>query len=45
MGLNLPATDRERPNWRRRIAVPADALWHTPAGLAAVADLATRAAP
>jgi glycogen operon protein len=42
--LNLPATDRERPNWRRRIAVPASALWRTPAGAQAVADLAERAA-
>ena len=44
--LNVPGTDRERPNWRRKVGVDADALWRTPAGLQAIADLAgTRAAP
>jgi glycogen operon protein len=25
-GVNLPGTDRERPNWRRRVAVPVESL-------------------
>jgi glycogen operon protein len=25
-GVNLPGTDRERPNWRRRLPTPVDAL-------------------
>jgi glycogen operon protein len=42
VALNLPGTDRERPNWRRRIRVAVDALWTTPAGLAATRDLSSR---
>ncbi len=38
--LNLPATDRNRPNWRRKVAVDVDALWETDAGVRACADLA-----
>ena len=40
--LNLPGTDRERPNWRRRIAVEAGALWETPIGRDAATDFAAR---
>ena len=29
---NLPGTDRERPNWRRKVSVDASALWEAPAG-------------
>jgi glycogen operon protein len=29
--LNLPGTDRERPNWRRKVSVDASALWSVPA--------------
>ena len=29
--LNLPGTDRERPNWRRKVRASVDALWQTPA--------------
>ncbi len=29
--LNLPGTDRERPNWRRKVRVGVEALWQTPA--------------
>jgi glycogen operon protein len=39
--LNLPATDRERPNWRRKLHVDVDALWETPAAVETAADLAT----
>ena len=42
MMLNLPGTDRERPNWRRRIAVETDALWATPVGKDAAHDFAAR---
>jgi glycogen operon protein len=38
--LNLPATDRERPNWRRKLYVDADGLWETPAAVAIAPDLA-----
>ncbi len=38
--VNLPGTDRERPNWRRRVSVDADALWETPAAVRAIADFA-----
>ena len=37
--LNLPGTDRERANWRRKIAVEASALWETPVGKAATSRL------
>jgi 4-alpha-glucanotransferase len=40
--LNLPGTDRERPNWRRKIGVDTSALWATPAGKDAIADFTTR---
>ena len=30
VGVNLPGTDRERPNWRRRLRVPVGALFDTP---------------
>jgi glycogen debranching enzyme GlgX/4-alpha-glucanotransferase len=36
MALNLPGTDRERPNWRRRIATPVPSLLQTPAGRAII---------
>jgi glycogen operon protein len=29
--LNLPGTDRERANWRRKVRTPVDALWQTKA--------------
>ncbi len=38
--LNLPGTDLERPNWRRKLRVDVDRLWTTPLGTRAVADLA-----
>ena len=28
--VNLPGTDRERPNWRRRIAAPLETVFETP---------------
>ncbi len=27
VGVNLPGTDTERPNWRRRIAAPIESLF------------------
>ena len=41
--LNLPATDRARPNWRRRIDVDVDELWTTETGARTAAALAARA--
>ncbi|PWB60170.1 MAG: hypothetical protein C3F16_10940, partial [Betaproteobacteria bacterium] len=38
--VNLPGTDRERPNWRRRLSVDAADLWDTPVGSRAATDLA-----
>jgi glycogen operon protein len=37
---NLPGTDRERPNWRRKVGVVASELWHTECGVAATRDFA-----
>jgi glycogen operon protein len=42
VALNLPGTDRERPNWRRKTGVDAAALWTTAVGARAAADLAAR---
>jgi glycogen operon protein len=42
--LNLPATDRARPNWRRRIDVDVDELWVTERGARTSASFAARAA-
>ena len=38
MAVNLPGTDRTRPNWRRKLSVDVDALWQTDAGAQAIAD-------
>ena len=43
--LNVPGTDRERPNWRRKVGVEASALWATPAATQAIADLAATRGP
>ena len=40
--LNLPGTDRERPNWRRRLHLAMDALFETPMARAVLAGLASR---
>jgi glycogen operon protein len=42
---NLPGTDRERPNWRRRLGVDAESLWATEAGTLTAAACAPRRAP
>jgi glycogen operon protein len=43
---NRPGTDRERPNWRHKLAGEASALWDTQVGqLTATAGAARRAAP
>ncbi len=41
VALNLPGTDRERPNWRRKVSVDIEALWKTPSGARAIADFAS----
>jgi 4-alpha-glucanotransferase len=43
VGLNLPGTDRERPNWRRRVDVDVSILCQTPLARAILAALASRA--
>jgi glycogen operon protein len=41
---NLPGTDRERPNWRRRTSVVAARLWDTRAGRMTIAACEARRA-
>jgi 4-alpha-glucanotransferase len=43
--LNLPGTDLERPNWRRKVRVGVDGLWQTPTAVLAIAGLAARKNP
>ena len=45
--INLPGTDRERPNWRRKVGLSTGALWQSPVGRAARHDFAAcgRAGP
>jgi glycogen operon protein len=38
--LNLPGTDRERPNWRRKVSLGVEDLWTSPLGAQASADFA-----
>ena len=45
MALNLPGTDRERPNWRRKVRTPVDELWQTPAGRLTAEGFAKRDGP
>ena len=40
MAVNLPGTDRARPNWRRRLDVETDDLWQTETGVQTAADFA-----
>jgi glycogen operon protein len=35
--LNVPGTDRERPNWRRRLAQPVEKLLEAPVAKSIVA--------
>ena len=37
---NVPGTDRERPNWRRKVGVATSELWHTECGTVAIQDFA-----
>ncbi|HVY13580.1 MAG TPA: glycogen debranching protein GlgX [Rhodopila sp.] len=45
VALNLPGTDRERPNWRRRLAPDVTALCHTPLARAILASMQARVEP
>jgi glycogen operon protein len=45
VALNLPGTDRERPNWRRKLRVETASLWDTPAARATIEGCAERAPP
>jgi len=40
VAVNLPGTDRERPNWRRKICVPVPELLEAPAARAILGRLA-----
>jgi glycogen operon protein len=42
MAVNLPGTDRERPNWRRRLSTPLPGLCATPRGRAILDALTGR---
>lgn len=42
VAVNLPGTDRERPNWRRRLDLEARALFATPTARAILAVVAER---
>jgi glycogen operon protein len=44
IAVNLPGTDRERPNWRRRLPVDAAGLMETPVARA-ILDAVRRARP
>jgi glycogen operon protein len=39
VGVNLPGTDRERPNWRLRVPVPVETLLTEPAARGILAEL------
>ncbi|GAB0117236.1 glycogen debranching protein GlgX [Acidisoma sp. 7E03] len=43
VALNLPGTDQERPNWRRKVMPAADGLWQTELGRAVRVALVSRA--
>ena len=45
VGVNLPGTDRERPNWRHRMAPEAAALCETRLARAILAAVSARATP
>ena len=40
VATNLPGTDRERPNWRHRLALPVDALVAAPRAAAILSAFA-----
>jgi glycogen operon protein len=42
--VNLPGTDRERPNWRRRLDIDVETLCRTPLAQAILSALTTRSA-
>ena len=45
VAVNLPATDRERPNWRRRLDIDVAELCQTPLARAILSAMQIRAAP
>ena len=42
VGVNLPGTDRQRPNWRQRLATPVEALFQSPRARAILRGMAER---
>jgi glycogen operon protein len=45
VAVNLPGTDRERPNWRRRLDLDVTALCHTPLARSVLEAMQARAEP
>ncbi|HEY1414050.1 MAG TPA: 4-alpha-glucanotransferase, partial [Rhodopila sp.] len=45
VAVNLPGTDKERPNWRRRLDVDVAALCRTPLSRAILEAMRSRAVP
>jgi len=45
IGVNLPGTDRERPNWRRRLAIDVADIFRTPLARAILEALQSRTGP
>jgi glycogen operon protein len=45
VAVNLPGTDKERPNWRRRLDMDVSPLFQTPLARAILGALQSRAAP
>ena len=45
VAVNLPGTDRERPNWRQRLAVPVTALLDLPRATAILTAIRDRQMP
>jgi glycogen operon protein len=45
VGVNLPGTDKERPNWQRRLDVDVSALCQTPLARAILEAMRSRAVP
>ena len=43
VAVNLPGTDKERPNWRRRLSTDVAALCRTPLARAILAAMRARA--
>ena len=45
VAINLPGTDKERPNWRRRLEIDVETLFQMPLARAILGAMRARAAP